>query len=307
MEDRCTAAPLHLSNYIGRSPKLVFRIDDLPSRETGRVRIKTDQNEQIFLNNNFNLDDFDRVGIVAPFGPVDEALRAFLGQPDVTDIILDITSLPKKIFFYAIRLIMSDQYDLENVVVLYAKPQTYDQGALAENPEQWSALPGFRPLSRQTSHDHLIVGVGFDPLGLPKIVDTGEFEGKPISFLFPFPSQVDRTSKNWRFIRSIFPNDSNLDVISVDSSNLPEIFDRLCSKGANGNTGLALAPYGPKPMSLGMAIYATIHKNKECPPSVFYTQPTYYNPDYSAGILSKDGIPQIDAYCIKIQGQTLYA
>lgn len=301
------ASCLHLSNHLGDAPKLVFRIEDLPSRETETIRLKTDHNQQIFLNNNFTVDEFQQVGIISPFEPIDRILRAFLQQPDVTNIVLDITTLPKKVFFYAIRLILSNDYGLQNVVVAYAKPEKYNEGALAENPEPWSALPGFRPSSRQTSHEHLVIGVGFDPLGLPKIVDTGEFEGNPITFLFPFPSQVDRVRKNWRFIRRIFPNDSNLDILSVDSSNLPEVFDRLCSKGANGDVGLALAPYGPKPVSLGMAIYAAVHKNRLCPPSVFYTQPTFYNPNYSEGILSINGAPQIDTYCLIIEGQTLYS
>ena len=307
MEDRCVASCLHLSDYLGDAPKLVFRIEDLHSTESNTIRLKTDQNQQIFFDNNFAADDFEQVGIVSPFGSIDVLLRSFLSRPDVTNLILDITSLPKKVFFYVIRLILSNDFAIQNFVVTYAKPEKYNEAALAGNPEPWSALPGFRPSRGQMSHDQLVVGVGFDPLGLPKLVDTGEYEGKPITFFFPFPSQVDRASKNWRFIRSSFPNNSNLDIVSVDSSNLPEIFDRLCSKGVNGDVGLALAPYGPKPVSLGMAIYATVHKNRPCPPSVFYTQPTFYNPNYSEGILSINGSPQIDAYCVIIEGQSLYS
>lgn len=62
-----------------------------------------------------------------------------------------------------------------------------------------------------------------------------------------------------------------------------------------------LAPYGPKPMSVGMAIYATMTESP-----VYYTQPKIYHPDYSAGISILNGRPEIYTYCLKLGGRNLF-
>lgn len=307
MEDRCTAACQLLPNYINWGNKLVLRIDDKPSLRSGEINTKTDLNEQIFHANGFGLNEFSRVGISGPFGLIEKALRTFFENLNGTNVIVDITSMPKKVFFFIIRLLISGYPELQNVVITYAKPDRYSPEALAESPEPWDALPGFRIPRKKMKHEKLIIGVGFEPLGLPKIADSGEFQSAPVSFLFPFPSKANRIAKNWRFIRRIFPNDRHIDVVSVDASNMPEVYDKLCGMGDDGNLTIALAPFGPKPMSLAMAIYASNSINTDNPSGVYYTQPTLYNPNYSSGIKRFNGMLDVDAYCIKIHGNMLYS
>ena len=307
MEDRCSATSQELPQHLNWAHKLVLRIDDNPSLASDEINRKTDLNEQIFLANGFDVNDFSRLGISTAFGVLDERLKEFLGGLVEPNIVLDITSLPKKVFFFIIRLLLSGNYNFENIVITYAKPERYASAPLSESPEPWDALPGFRLSRDKPKHRKLIIGVGFEPLGLTKISDTGEFRSAPVSFLFPFPSKANRIAKNWRFIRRIFPNESHIDVISVDASNLPEVYDKICGMGDGGDLPIALAPYGPKPMSLAMAIYASNTGATENPTGVYYTQPTFYNPDYSGGIKRLNGIADIDAYCLTLNGNKLYS
>ena len=307
MEDRCTATCQALPEYLNWGHKLVLRIDDNLSPLSVEINRKTDVNEQAFLTNGFELADFYRLGISSAFGKLDEVLKEYLGRVAGPNLVLDITSLPKKVFFFIIRLLLSGNYNFENIVITYSKPERYASTALAESPEPWDALPGFRLPRDKPKHKKLIIGVGFEPLGLPKIADTGEFKSAPVSFLFPFPSKANRVAKNWRFIRRVFPNDRLFNVVSVDASNLPEVYDKIWGMGDGGDLPIALAPYGPKPMSLAMAIYASNTRTTDRPTGVFYTQPVFYNPDYSSGIRQVNGVMDIDAYCLTLDGTMLYS
>ncbi len=83
---------------------------------------------------------------------------------------------------------------------------------------------------------------------------------------------------------------NNLEVIAVwDTEQVYKTLERW-DQNADGVT---LAPFGPKPHSLGMALFAIKH---DC--GLYNTQPKSYNPDYSRGrgevwayVVKWDGIP----------------
>jgi hypothetical protein len=77
--------------------------------------------------------------------------------------------------------------------------------------------------------------------------------------------------------------------------------DRIISLTRKGAETADLAPFGPKPMSLAMCIYAALTEAQ-----VFYTQPSSYRPDYSVGISQVGGEPEIYAYWIRMSGTTTY-
>ena len=307
MEDRCTGVIRNLPNHLSFSTKLALIVDDPISSYTAEINRKTYINEQIFLDCGFNLGDITRLNCQNSFGSVELRLNEFFNNVTGRNLIVDITSLPKKVFFFIVRLLSSNNFGFQNIVFTYAKPEKYANEPLAENPEPWDALPGFRLSSRMPPSEKYVIGVGFEPLGLPSVADAGEFQCKPVSFLFPFPSQVDRISKNWKFIRSIFPNEKQIEVKSVDATNIPEIFDKLVGISNNRRIPIALAPFGPKPMSLAMALFASSTLKTDCPAAVYYTQPTKYRPDYSTGLKLVNGTPDIDAYCIMINGSFCYS
>lgn len=154
----------------------------------------------------------------------------------------------------------------------------------------------------------MVVGIGYEPLGLPDLVDAGRFDEAQMNFLFPFPAQADRVARNWRFIRGVFPNPDSgrLSVTRVDGINVPEVFQALLGIGEHGEQGLILAPFGPKPVSLAMALYAAKYSQPPNQTGVYYTQPTYHNPEYSTGVRQIDGYPALNAYCVKLNGHLVY-
>ena len=128
--------------------------------------------------------------------------------------------------------------------------------------------------------------------------------------LFPFPTPPDRIRRNWEFVKDLFPHppstQNGLQFEHVDGWNVPEVVDLLGRIGANGENHMTLAPYGPKPVSLAMALYASRFSSDENSTAVYYTQPTSYNPDYTTGVKCIRDRLAIHCYAIKRLGQLLY-
>jgi len=81
----------------------------------------------------------------------------------------------------------------------------------------------------------------------------------------------------------------------------PAMFDALRTFTNNGKRTSALAPYGPKTMSLAMCLFAYSAERAGLPSvPVYYTQPRRYALRYSEGIKMVDGRPDIQAYCLRI-------
>jgi hypothetical protein len=73
-------------------------------------------------------------------------------------------------------------------------------------------------------------------------------------------------------------------------------------KIAKDSSGLMLAPFGPKPHSLGMILFALKHDR-----ALIYSQPKSYNPDFSQGIgetwayvVKWDGVPCYQRFIHKV-------
>jgi hypothetical protein len=79
---------------------------------------------------------------------------------------------------------------------------------------------------------------------------------------------------------------SNGEAREVDTDNIEviaawdaEMVYRTLDRWRIEANGLTLAPFGPKPHTLGMTLFAMKHG---C--GLYYTQPKSYHPDYSKGI-----------------------
>lgn len=288
--------------------QLVFEIEDPTSVSTQEIEKKSAENHSFISGLGFASQRFARHGLTDPFQVFERDLRAFLTEVGDRNLIVDITSLPKKVYFFITKLLFQEFGRPKNVLFTYAEPEQYSDKPLAENPDPWEALPGFRVSPRDENDRSVVVGIGYEPLGLPDLVDSGRFDEEQITFLFPFPAQPDRVARNWRFIRGIFPNPDSgrLSIKRVDGINVPEVFQTLIGLGESGQHGLILAPFGPKPVSLAMALYAAKYSTPPTHTGVYYTQPTYYNPDYSLGIRTLEGCAALNTYCVKLNGQLLY-
>lgn len=222
------------------------------------------------------------------------------------NIIIDISTLPKRYFFPIVKYILKCTNN-NSILVTYTVPEMYDhRKPLAIDPGPWRALPGFRELFQDGNKNRsLIVGLGYEPLGLPQILRDGEFNRDRVHLLFPFPAHPSGYLRNWEFVRNL---DSEVapyyhEPIRVNGYDVSTIYDILMKQTNNGEDSVVFAPYGTKPMSLAMCLYSCMYPDKA---SVYYTQPKSYNPLYSSGVKTVKGEPAIYAYCIRNQGIDLY-
>ncbi len=307
-EERSTAFYTQFIKENKCHKSIFFQLNQERSRYSTQANSATATNYQSLIRQGVAPECFVQHDLNAPFNEYANFIDELIFVTGNSNLVIDITSMPKRLFFYSLRQALSTKSKLANVVVTYTEPEGYGKDALAENQRRWAPLPGFSGPKKIPHENKVIIGIGFEPLGLPELVATGEFEGSQISLLFPFPSQPDRVAKNWKFARDLFPN-INTDIVSihrVDGVNVPEIFDSISRIGNFGDIHLKLAPFGPKPISLGMALYASKYSKGDNATSVFYTQPTIYNPNYSSGINYVNGCPAINCYCVRIDGKNLY-
>ena len=87
-----------------------------------------------------------------------------------------------------------------------------------------------------------------------------------------------------------------------DTTDLSLAFDRIISLAQGTSNVPAFAPFGPKPISAAMCLYAF---QKGC--AVYYPQPLIYHPNYSVGIGKQNGKDAVNAYWIKHDGEFLYS
>lgn len=217
-------------------------------------------------------------------------------------VVLDITSLPKRFFFPFLRRFLRHP-NIQTLIVTYTLPQRYTSERLSEDPFAPDTLPTFGGAGYPPKQvRNLIVGLGFQPLGLPDMLEGSGADS--IYVLFPYSDTPYIIQRVWEFARGV-----ERDVaatlrrrVFVPPTDASEVFDYIMGMTAGGTEYSLLAPYGPKPMSLGMALAAHA---ADWP--VQYTQPSVYHPDYSLGIRrGSDGMPLTYAYMIRTQGRNLY-
>ena len=118
---------------------------------------------------------------------------------------------------------------------------------------------------------------------------------------------------NWRPPGS----NSDIDIVRVPVGDVSLTFDRLLQQTKGGQTNsLILAPYGPKPMSLAMCLLGIARRAKgfdpetdapNLPTKIGYTQPSWYHPEYSREVRIVNGLPDVMAFCVRLNGRNLYA
>ena len=215
------------------------------------------------------------------------------------NIIVDISTLPKRFFFPIIKKLIKAN-SVSNLVVGYTAPRAYPKSDLAENFEPWRPLPLFGGRLEQPAL--LIINVGYLAMGLPEELEQGRPDPL-VKLMFPFPDSPTSYNRNTFFVRTIEKNlrPERVELRHVGVNDASDAFDHLIAWTNDGTLSAVLAPYGPKPLSLAMCIFATLTDS-----AVYYTQPRTYNPDYSLGVASRDGIPEVYAYCLKLDGRDYY-
>jgi hypothetical protein len=298
-EERCLAAWTMARNEGVLSSVYLAEIIDPPSRFQALTDERLKDRRDTFLNQGGNIADIRRHDLFARAGEIIQLVEDMIANSS-GNIILDMSSLPKRFFFPSCRLLLQNPA-VKNLIATYATPVRYSHSPLAEDFQEWRALPLFT--GSTDTPEILIVNVGHLAMGLPDQIEHGS-PRMEVKLLFPFPNAPESYQLTRQFLRSVEQNlrGAATQIKHVNGMDVSDSFDHICSLSEQGSKRVLFAPYGPKPTSLAMCIYATL---KESP--VFYTQPRAYNPDYSHGIKSVKGINQIYAYCLKLDGHNFYS
>ncbi|HQS07642.1 MAG TPA: hypothetical protein PLK13_02355 [Xanthobacteraceae bacterium] len=253
-----------------------------------------------------SVQDIRTVELLENIDAMREELELFLANSG-PNIVFDISSMPKWWSFPMIRFLMESDR-VETLVVTYTSALSYGR-RLSSDPKALGRLPTFDEPRVSDRYDEVIIGVGFAPLGLKDLFE--ENVGK-IRYLFPFPPGPPNFHRNWHFLRSLNEEVENRALTAEDRwhvhmYDVPSAFDALCKATGSGNQSCALAPFGPKTLSLAMCLFAlAVDGAGKEPVHVFYTQPQRYALDYTTGIGSVDGVADIKGYCLRIAGRDLY-
>jgi hypothetical protein len=305
-EERCTASFSSAKDLCTIESTLHLNILDPSTEPQANFAARYDELRERLIRSGCDDGKFPEVPLMADIDTILEHVVAFL-KDSTANVILDITSMPKWWFFPTLRFLLSDDR-VENLIVTYTSALAYDD-QLSSDPAPLAPLPTFDDPPLRVSHDELIVSVGFAPLGLRDLY-AGQF-GR-VRYLFPFPPGPPFFSRNWDFLRALETEVESRKLVSerpwaIHGYDCPSVFEALRTFTNNGLRTAAFAPFGPKPMSLAMCLFAlAAGAAGKAPVHVFYTQPRRYAIDYSTGIRMRGIRPDIRAYCVRIAGRDLY-
>ena len=308
----CGSEPrsIALANYLDRNRLRdveIVAIHDLDPLDPAAHKERLLLNRDSLEGRGYQPDEIRDVELLAGLddirGPVDR-----LTANGSTRVIIDITSLPKLWFFPIIQAVLEDD-QFEDVIVTYTSATDYSD-KLSENLGPLRVLPGFFTEDGRTQHESIIVGIGFEPLGLVSLLK--DQVSNKIRLIFPFPPDPPVQRRNWMFVKQIEDLTKNRridppDRVHIDMYDCPQVFDALCDMTNNGHQTSAIAPYGPKTVSLAMCLFALAVAAAGRPRvPVYYAQPRRYALDYTSGIRMRGNAPDVSGYCLRLAGRNLY-
>lgn len=242
--------------------------------------------------------DVLELSLFAPMTELDDLCDNASGS-----VVLDISSMPKRFFFYLLKRFAQSRR-VRDLLITYTLPAAYPEGALAGDYDTWQALPSFRPIDpdvEKQAQTRLIVNIGFLPSGLVAHL-SGPAEERKIDILIPFPAPAITVRRVWKAVWALRrPAHMRFSEVRVAANDMSEAFDVILSLVPPETNFVSFAPFGPKPISAAMCLYATL---TDCP--VYYAQPKMYRPDYSVGVARVNRIPAINTYWVKHDGHSLY-
>lgn len=299
-EERSLAAWHGLKKGDGLSTTRLLEVLDRPSRHTTRAfHLITERTQEFLASGGVEKDITRKLELMTELHRI-VAIANAVEQSAGDSVMLDITSLPKRFFFPLLRH-LEQSTDVRDLVVTYTSPEQYaENGVLSEDAADWLTLPGFPGQSGQT--EMLIVSVGFMVESLRSHLTTIN-KHESVKILIPFPAPLSILRRTWD---SVCYLESKSEVgkfqnFRLNTTDLSGAFDRITQLASETKMKPAFAPFGPKPTSAAMCLYAAKH---DCP--VYYPQPRVYHPEYSRGVREVDGKPAVFAYWIKHEGKKLY-
>ncbi len=252
-------------------------------------------------------DEIVRAPLVADLDMITGIVTGLV-ETGSTSLLIDLTSLPKHWFFPLIRAALAEAA-IEDIVACYTAGVGYAT-TLSANISPLRVLPSFPGDTARGRHGSLIIGIGFEPSGLDTLL--ADQQSDAIRLIFPFPPGPPGHHRNWMFVKYIEELTSKNQIVPPDLVHIhmydcPQIFDALCEMTDNGTISSAIAPYGPKTVSLAMCLFALAAEAAKRPAiPVYYAQPLQYALDYTAGAAMRGDLPDAVGYCVRLAGRDLY-
>ena len=315
-EDRCLAAAQAVSQSRRASDITLLKIlDPAKNRYHNRISVKLAHMENLAraeFGSTLEIKDIQLLCVEQEIGDfVSDFLQRF-GQ----NVLVDISSMPKRFFFPVLTLLLQSSH-IVNLIVTYAQAERYGK-VLEEDAEEWFPLPMFGgdALNEDSKPATLIIGVGYQELNLPDILNHVRYGPDRLKLLFPFPSIPPGFIENWKFVSRIKSEWSKLRgselppdaIIRVPTHDTSIAFDLLIAHSNEGKSlSVVLAPFGPKPISLAMCLFGIARRNQGIATEIGYTQPRVYHPEYSSGVAKQNGVPAVTAYCLRLGGRDLFS
>ena len=298
-EERSCASPIEFHKRDLLERITLFRIEERNSQysDVAKACLQTRTETLDTAGVNPAIIDVDLLASIA-------TIEREFPQSTSSAVALDITSLPKRYFFYLLKRSFLSNH-VRDLIITYVPPMEYPAGVLTIDPDPWDALPTFRnpdPDAEQIAHQRLIVNVGFIPAGLIAHLDS-RAEEKQIDLIIPFPAPISAVERTWQSVWALrsTPYKARFNEYRVSAHNISEAFEVITGLLPSASNLVSFAPFGPKPISTAMCLYATLTNSP-----VYYAQPKAYRPDYSLGVSTIGNIPKVHTYWIKHEGRSLY-
>ncbi len=207
-EDRSVAVPAWVAvsgNYLAH---FVIRIDDPESRFTKQLDVQTDRNQAEILAllkstvRSSDCIDFRRESLLSEPSVWNRLAFDASSSPNVS-IVLDISSMPKRVFLFLAKQLLASP-NVQDLIVCYARAEGYKEGFLTEDAEPPAALPGYVRIADASSGATLIVSVGYTAFNLEDLLQQAR--GSDLKFLFPFPPGSPAFRRNWGLLHKLLPD-----------------------------------------------------------------------------------------------------
>lgn len=294
-EPRSIALPAWIANAKVANEHFVLRIQDPINKYTTEVESRTDSAQEAIRGLlapevNIRTEKLD----AEPTSWNQLAIDACSGGNK--SIILDITSMPKRVFLFLTKRILSFSH-VRDFVVTYTRAESYKEGLLTENAEPADALPGFGRIIKPDSSATLVVGVGYTATNIGDLLQQAR--GSEVKFIFPFPPGSPAFRRSWNLLHNLIRDVQVIkpEIERVHAMDMFRALDLITAMGQRASGPVDLIPLGPKPHTLAMAL---AHRRIGDKAEILYSQPRVYHPDYSSGIAkNRYGRSDIQAYCLR--------
>ena len=304
-QDRCKSILLHNSKSLSISNCGFIEINDEQSTFSKESHARTIQNRAEVIKIAPARAEIILFNLLEPLIRLQKVVSGWIAVSG-GNIVLDISTFPERFCFPILRW-LTESPDVKSLILTYMLPEQYTKADLGYDSQDWGQLPTFvndEPSSK-TNVEHVVVGVGFLPYSLPdwlkKTYDSPNFK---ISLMMPFPASLSSVNRAWEFIRRI-EKDLNIkddrQIIRVAAHDMCGAFQRIDGITRCGQARAVFAPYGPKAHSMAMCLHALRNSSE-----VYFTQPTYYHPEYSTGISMNGNLPAGYSYAVRFNGVDFY-